>query len=267
MNPSDEISRIQSYLRENARSQYESLALPPFTLFFHPRDTLKYFNYAIPDEPIHGDLSGVLAELKAEYRRRGRLPRFEFFEAFAQELPAMLRASGFVEEERNWSMLCTPASFRPAPPVAGVTVVAIGPDSGEDDLRDFTIAQRQGFDPTDTSLPSGEEIAQKKLDFSENGWRGFLARVDGEPAGVSVYGKPIAGVSEIAGIATREAFRRRGIAALLTEYAVRAAFARGVQTACLTAADERAGRVYERVGFRPFSTMLAYIAEDEPSAA
>jgi hypothetical protein len=28
---------------------------------------------------------------------------------------------------------------------------------------------------------------------------------------------------------------------------------------CLVAEDERAGRVYQRVGFEPFSIMLAYI--------
>jgi predicted GNAT family acetyltransferase len=31
-----------------------------------------------------------------------------------------------------------------------------------------------------------------------------------------------------------------------------------VHVAFLGAADERAGRVYERVGFRPFATALAY---------
>jgi hypothetical protein len=31
-----------------------------------------------------------------------------------------------------------------------------------------------------------------------------------------------------------------------------------VTIACLSAGDERAGRVYERVGFHPYATMLAY---------
>jgi hypothetical protein len=37
-----------------------------------------------------------------------------------------------------------------------------------------------------------------------------------------------------------------------------AAFGAGVQVAFLSAADERAGRVYERVGFRPYATALAF---------
>ncbi len=84
----------------------------------------------------------------------------------------------------------------------------------------------------------------------------------GAPAGVSVFGQPIDGVSEIAGIATLALFRRRGIASCLTAHAVQAAFTLGVNTACLTAANQAAGRVYERIGFAQFSTMLAYIDEE-----
>jgi predicted GNAT family acetyltransferase len=143
--------------------------------------------------------------------------------------------------------------------VPGLEINALRFDSPDGDLRDFIITQRQGFNPTDLSEPSDEEIRQIRDDVSKRGWRAFLGRVDGEPAGVSLFGRPIDGISEVAGIATRLPFRRRGIAARLTWQAILTAFELGVQTACLTAADETAGRVYERVGFTPFSTMLAYI--------
>ena len=255
----ESIHQIQSYLRESARSQYQSVALPPFTLFFHPHDSLKYFNYAIPDQPCGGDLSAELAHLKREYQQRGRVPRFEFFEAFAPDLPAALRANGFVEEARQWSMLCLPDQVRSVPEVPGLEVVALNEQATDKDIRDFIIAQREGFDPGSIVTPSEEDLRESREGFQRHGFRGFLARVDGQPAGVSAYGRPIHGVTEVAGIATREAFRRRGIAALLTEQAVRAAFAEGAQTVCLTAADADAGRVYEKVGFQPFSIMLAYI--------
>ena len=45
----------------------------------------------------------------------------------------------------------------------------------------------------------------------------------------------------------------------LTALAVQRAMAQGAKVACLTAADERAGRVYERVGFVGYVTMLAYL--------
>ena len=251
-----EINRIQSYLREIARWQYGALLLPPFTLFFHPDDDLKYFNYAIPDRPCGGDLGGVLADLRREFHQRGRLPRFEFFEAFAPELPASLRAAGFHEEERQWSMLCTPVSLRDAPPVPGLEIVALAPDSSRQDILDFLIAQQEGFNPQENAHPGDEDVQRACQDFSRA--HAFLARIKGQSAGAAVFTQPIAGVCEVAGIATRAAFRRRGIATALTAFATRTAFDLGVQTACLTAADERAGRVYERVGFAPFSIMLAY---------
>jgi len=251
-----EINRIQNYLRESARGQYGALSLPPFTLFFHPDDALKYFNYAIPDQPCGGDLSGVLAGLRREFRQRGRLPRFEFFEAFAPELPASLLASGFHEEERQWSMLCTPASLRDPPPVPGLEIVALEPASSRQDILDFTIAQQEGFNPEETSQPGDEDVARARQDFTRT--HAFLARIEGQTAGAAVFARPIAGVCEVAGIATHVPFRRRGIATALTAFATRAAFDLGAQTACLTAADERAGRVYERAGFAPFSIMLAY---------
>ena len=37
----------------------------------------------------------------------------------------------------------------------------------------------------------------------------------------------------------------------------------GVDVICLTAADERAGRVYERVGFARYGSMLAYVYPGE----
>jgi GNAT superfamily N-acetyltransferase len=252
-----EINRIQNFLRESARGHYESLALPPFTLFFHPTDNLKYFNYAIPDIPCGGSLRGVLTALRQEFRQRERVARFEFFEAFAPLLPACLRDSGFVEEDRQWSMLCTPRSLQPVPDVPGLEIIPLDPSSSLQDTRDFLIAQHEGFTPEEKADPSAERVQLTRQGFTRS--HAFLGRIAGQPAGAAVFARPIEGVTEVAGIATRVDYRRRGIAAALTAHATRAAFNLGVQTACLTAADERAGRVYERVGFVPFSIMLAYI--------
>ncbi|RPJ49235.1 MAG: hypothetical protein EHM21_07245, partial [Chloroflexi bacterium] len=90
MPTTSEISQIQSYLRENVRKNSLVAAVPPFTLFFHPNDPLKYFNYAIPDGPVRGAdpeawvaLRPILGRLRRVFRQRGRVARFEFFEAFA----------------------------------------------------------------------------------------------------------------------------------------------------------------------------------------
>jgi hypothetical protein len=39
---------------------------------------------------------------------------------------------------------------------------------------------------------------------------------------------------------------------------VRTAFSQGIEVALLTAADEHAGHLYERIGSRPYATLLAY---------
>ena len=109
------IARLQTYLRYSARRQYEAVAVPPFTLFFHPTVALPYFNYAIPDEATGADLQRPLARLRAEFNARGRQPRLEFIEAFAPDLAAALSAEGFVEEARLDLMICTVDTYQPAP--------------------------------------------------------------------------------------------------------------------------------------------------------
>lgn len=250
---------IQSYLRENARGQYESVAVPPFTLFFHPADPFPYFNYAIPDAACsQKDLEPVLEGIVTEFQRRGRPPRFEFLEQFAPALPSALQAAGFAETGRQWSMICTPATLQPAPEVPGLELVALHPESPSEEIRDYLLTQRQGFDPANQTTPDEGQIRQTRLDFLVGGWRAYLARLDGEPAAVGGFGRIIGEVTEIASIATRLPFRRRGIATQMTAFLTGEAFRLGARTVCLTAEDERAGRVYERIGYRPFTTMLAY---------
>jgi len=268
--PEVKLLSVQGYLRENARSQYDSAAFPPFTAFFHPSDPNPYFSYAIPDETPIGDPRQALEDLRAEFERRGRKPRFEYLEASSPWLEEILLRGGFREETRQWCMVCTPETLTRLEPVAGLEIVELNADSPDADIRDYLIAQRQGFNPDNISHPGVKAIRQARRDFSLGGWSAFLGRLivaldesgapvlPGEPAAAGCYGRIIEGVTEVAGIATRLPFRRRGIAGCLTEHMTVQAFQRGARVACLTAADEAAGRVYERCGFKPFSTMLAY---------
>lgn len=254
------IERLQSYLRHAAQQQYEAVRVPPFTLFFHASNPFMYFNYAIPDEAAAGDLQGPLSELRAAFGSRGRQPRFEYIEEYAPDLGPALRAAGFVEDSRLHLMVCTPDTIRAAPEPPGLTVTVLAAPGTLADARDFLITQRLGFNPDDQGQPADAEVEQFRA-----GWtigHDFLGRIDGEAAGVATFMPPWNGVTEVAGIATRESYRRRGVASALTERATRAAFEQDVEIACLTAGDERAGRVYERVGFRPYATTLFYLDPD-----
>lgn len=258
----DPITRLQAYLRHSARHQYSALAIPPFTLFFHPSTTFQFFNYAIPDEPIGEDLLLMLDVVKDLFIERGRKPRFEFIEEYAPKLGPALEQADFVLEGRFPLMVCTPETIQNAPPVAGLTISElIAEETKPSVARAFLATQRQAFAPDADPEVQEHEIDNflERLSLNTH----FLARLDGEPVSAGVYTEPYDGVTEIAGIGTLPAFRRRGIAAALVEQAVRTAFARGVEIACLSAGDERAGRVYERVGFRAMATMLAYSVPGE----
>jgi GNAT superfamily N-acetyltransferase len=251
------LSRLQTYLRHSAQRQYESVSVPPFTLFFHPSDALTFFNYAIPDSPPCDDLEAPLAALRSKFAARGRLPRFEFVEEYAPQLAPALRAAGFAEEARQALMVCTAATYSPAPDVPGLAISELTNVSAPGEVQTFLTCQRRGFGAHDTGVAT-EGDAEHFLRTIGAG-RAFVAWLEGQPVSAGVATAPFDGVAEVAGLATLEPFRRRGIATALTALAVRRALEQGVEVVCLTAADERAGRVYERVGFVPHATMLAYI--------
>jgi GNAT superfamily N-acetyltransferase len=250
-------TRLQDYMRQNARQAYESVAVPPFSLFFHPTESLIYFNYAIPDAPVGGDLSAPLARLRQEFLARGRRPRFEFLEEYAPALASALLASGFEEEGRYPLLVCTPEMYQPVPDVAGLTVSRLTPASALQDAIDFKLTQSLGFGAGDDLQPLSEAEARAWLDSIGQGGT-FLARLNGQAVSAGNFSPPLDGLSEIAGISTPEAFRRQGFASALTSEAVRVAFEQGVEMAFLSAGNEAAARVYERIGFRTVATFLNY---------
>jgi predicted GNAT family acetyltransferase len=91
-----------------------------------------------------------------------------------------------------------------------------------------------------------------------------VAFADGQPVAFGSH-QPVGDVSEIVGVGTLPAYRRRGVAAALTSLLVQDAQQRGVQTVFLSAGDAAVARVYERVGFKCIAT--ACIAEPAGAAA
>jgi ribosomal protein S18 acetylase RimI-like enzyme len=94
--------------------------------------------------------------------------------------------------------------------------------------------------------------------------RTLVGRVDGVIATAGSWTEVIGGVSEVAGIATAEPFRRRGLAGALTAAAAKAAFDEGAELCVLSPGDDTAMRVYERAGFSRVATMLHW--SDDPSS-
>jgi len=146
--------RIQSYFREVARRQYEVVELAPFTLFFHPTDPLPFFNYAIPDAPEAGVAPAHLAALRAAFRKRGRIPRFELVEAFAPQLGDALESAGFAAEPPTCLMIVDPANAEPGPDVEGLRIDILTKDSNFEEARRLLHLQRTAFGMNDADQVS-----------------------------------------------------------------------------------------------------------------
>jgi ribosomal protein S18 acetylase RimI-like enzyme len=256
--------RLEGYMRRSAGSGRETVEIPPFVIFLDPQDPLRFFNYAHPLQPIAGDpesltahLSEPLAALRALFVERRRIPRFEYVEEFAPALAAVLAASGFTHEGRYPLLVCDSHSYRPASLVRGLLIQQLAVDMSNADLRDFVAVERQGFGYR-VAEDVTEQDCEDLRDALRRGGLAFLARLDGRPAGVASCTAPLDGLTELTGIATLPAFRQLGIATAITGAAAQAAFGSGVEAAFLTAGDEQAGRVYQRVGFLPHAMALAY---------
>lgn len=251
------IERLQAYLRQSAAALYQSISVPPFTVYINPQNDMVWLNYAIPDEPTGDQVQDALSELRAAFVAHNRTPRFEFIEEYAPALVAELRAAGFVEQGRYHLMVCTPETLLDAPHVAGLNIVTVGPDAPTDDILATLITQQHGFNPNDQTLPQEADI--REFREKQPGRITMLGRIDGEAAGAGVAMPPYDQISEIGGVATLVEFRRRGVAAAVTAALTSAAFSAGARIVILTAADAAASRVYERAGFHTIGIGLAYI--------
>lgn len=247
--------RIQAYLRATADGFYEATPVPPFTCFFHPRDPLRYLNYAIPDEPAGGDLRESLERLRATFRARDRLPRFEYVEGFAPELAGALERAGF-ELELRAPLMTVPAAEMVEPSVPqGFEIVPASTD-----VRAYLTVGRRAFGAGDEPEASDEEVEARRARTDVG--TALLGLLDGEPVAVSAATPPLDGLTEVAGVGVLEHVRGRGLGGAMTAAAARDAATRGAELAFLSPGSEGAQSVYTRVGFRPAEVSVYYADPD-----
>jgi len=227
-----------------------TLDVGPFVIGWNPASDSKYLSYATP-RPGREIRDEDVAALVAAFREIGRMPRLEYVVTSAPGLEAQLLARGFQVEARHQYLTCTPTTFRPAPPPSGFTVSVPQTDQ---DFRDLAAAQNdafgEGLDATDEDVRRGRRT-------QENGGVVVLARdAGGQAAGGGQAGVPSGGLTEVAGIAVREAFRGQGVGAAVTSEITARVFAAGIDVAWLEAAGDQSWRVYERVGYVPAGKRL-----------
>jgi len=250
------IQELQDYLRSAVAHSHEVYACPPFHLYLHETDAFRFFNYAIPDQPLDTLAAVQIETLRTAFADRGRGLRIEYLHEYAPLLRAALDALGVPRDGENPLLVCTPETWVSVAGPEGLQCLRLTPDSGEHDLADYIETQSRGFGDEGRGA-STEHIADLRRRLSlGNG--AILARVGEEPVATGATTAPLNGFTELVGIATLPGHRRQGIAGALTAILAADAFARGVHTAFLTAADEDASRVYQRSGFRRVGTGLAY---------
>jgi ribosomal protein S18 acetylase RimI-like enzyme len=219
----------------------------PFVIGVDPATANPGINYATP-LPGAAITPADVQALVAAFRRVDRQPRLEYVTSCAPALEALLIGAGFAVEARHEYLVCTPDSLVPTPPPGGFVLREPG---GDRDRAALVRVQHESFG----AEPPAETIAADVARFRRLQAKGGVAvmavtAADGVCAAGGQAVPPNGGVSEVAGIVTRQPFRRRGLAGAVTAAITARLFAGGAGVAWLEASGADSWRVYERIGYR-----------------
>ena len=252
------VDRLQRFLRLDASwTKGETRTIRPFDLFLptRARDSSEKAAFAIPSEPVDRDPDQALEGMRAACRQR-ECPLFvRYLDEFAPDFASTLESRRFIAVERSPVLVCSPATFRSAHLVPGAVPHVVTAESTQEQILIALDANVRGFDP-DAAPMTPSDAEDFREDLVEG--RAFYVTIGEQAVAAGMCSAPIDGVTTLSGITTLVPFRRRGLATFLTAHMTSAAFATGVDLAFLTAVDQRASAVYERVGFRRAATYLEY---------
>jgi len=235
-------ARVQAFLRARAR-----VRSGPFAILISPSDAGLYANYAVPDDDAQPTAADIAA-LEQAFQTRDRTARLEYAPGAAAAVEAALIAAGFSIELRPPMMICNAGAVRPVPRLEDFDLAFT---EDEVDLSKAASVQAEVYD-------GDPDDFQWLRDMPRRGGRVAVARHrrTGEMAGVGAFISPLSAVTEVVGIATRPAFRRRGLAQALTSMLTEAAFRAGCHMTWLSAAGEAQSNIYARAGYERREPML-----------
>lgn len=240
------VHRVQDYLHFKARAGRESLVIGGFTLYLSGSDPASGVSLVLPNRPAAAATSSALERIERIFARRGLPVCFQWLDAYAPGLAGQLTERGFLEQERL-SVLTGEAGALSSPyNGSGLTFVTLSAESPLADVAENWNINAQGFDP-DAPLAEPGDVEGFRNSLTDS--RAFTARLDGTGVSAGMYTDIHDGVTELVGIATLPAYRRRGYGGALTAYAAQCAFTNGAALVFLSAASAEASRVYQRVGF------------------
>jgi ribosomal protein S18 acetylase RimI-like enzyme len=262
----DLLEHIEDYYDAVPRAAADTEQIGAFTLFVS-RGGWPY--YARPSRAVRGVAATVenIAAVRARQRELGVPESFEWVDDVTPGLVAPMEQAGLTVEQLPLMVLDSPA---PAAPPDGVTVRVVPPDDPQ--LRRINAAVHVGFGAAGTAVGGAgpaerdEKAAgpgEENLDLLRtrlvNGLTVMVVAEDSDGPLAAGSHQPVGDVTELVGIATLPAARRRGLGAAVTARLVEDARERGVRTVFLSAGSDEVARVYQKVGFRRVAT--ACIAE------
>jgi ribosomal protein S18 acetylase RimI-like enzyme len=258
------LRRIDAYLDAAPRTGARAETIGPFTLFINEGHGWRY--YARPTPGADGTTAEAIQRVRGRQRALGQPEAIEWIGELAPGLGAATAADGMLVVDHPLMVLSTDA-LADRPPVEGVDVEIVDPD---DDLAALSAVAEVGFASPGTAVGTAnaadaasaaarqpaETIAFQRGRMLAGLTIASAARVSGVIAAVGWH-QPLDGASEIVGVATLPAYRRRGLGSAVTATLVADALDRGVRTVFLSADDDDVARVYARVGFRRVGTACA----------
>jgi ribosomal protein S18 acetylase RimI-like enzyme len=242
---------IERYYDAAPRSDADAEPVGPFTLFVG-RGGWAYYarpRLGLRDEVRRGDVRALLAR-----QRELDVPaEIEWQPAVTPSLADAARGAGMVVHEFRVLVHAGPAAGLPA------DVRLVDP---ADDIEAVLSAQQQGFG----GLAEVEAAAVRTLRtrMAAGLTRVAVGFAHGCPVCVGMH-SPVGNVTEVVGVSTLSSARRQGWAGRVTTALLADAYAHGVETVFLSAADDAVARVYRRVGFADAGGVCA--AELPPGSA
>jgi ribosomal protein S18 acetylase RimI-like enzyme len=252
------LDRLETYLDAVPRSAADPEQAGPFTLF-RPRGPWQYYarpRFGLQDAVTADDVT----QLRSRQRELGLPEAIEWVVETTPSLGDSARSAGLSIVEYPL-MFLERGSLITAMPPEGITVRMIAHDD-PDFVRAHAVAA-VGFGAAGTATgPEGSSERNARavstpaatIEFMRGRARDGLsisaaAFDDDGPVSVGTH-QPVGAVTEVVGVATLPAARRRGLGAAVTSALVQDAIARGVTTVFLSADSDDVARVYERLGFR-----------------
>jgi N-acetylglutamate synthase-like GNAT family acetyltransferase len=237
-------------MRKAAALNREVEQIGPFFATFTTHSANTFLNYAIPDRQAEPTAADAQALIDA-FRRHERVPRLEYLPGLAPAVEPALLAAGFTVEDRLPLMDCPADAIINQAPPAGFDLLFPATDA---EHLGVATAQAEAFGE---EPPSEAEIARSRQRIADGGIAVYARdAATGEPAGGGACTALIDGLSEVVGVAVREAYRKRGLGGAITLLLTRAAYDAGAETVFLTPAGDPQERIYARVGYRRIDSVL-----------